>query len=145
MISTSVAIMMEKYGSKLDIIYHEPPQQGRTYAYAKTILWDDYAAVADVWPSFSPWPGLTPDSTPSPTLTPTEPPTETPTPTFSASPEPTPNVTDKPTPQFTFTETPDQKRDSIFPDEYFWAVAAVAIVASFIGVGILLKRTRRLD
>jgi hypothetical protein len=145
MISTSVSIMLERYGSKLDIIYNETAYENIIDYYSKIVPWDDYAAVADVWPSFSPWPGLTPDSTPSPTPSPTDSLTETSTPTFSASTDPTPNVTDTPTPQVTLIQTPDQNREPIFSDVYSWAVAAVALVASFVGVGFLLKRTRRLD
>jgi hypothetical protein len=89
MLSISVNIMLEKYGSKLDIIYEDALQPGNTYGfnnnYGKIIYWNDPAAVSDAWPSsflpttstasapsenttITPEPSATLSSTPSPTL-----------------------------------------------------------------------------
>ncbi len=135
MISTSVSIMLDRYDSKLDIIYDEPPQAGRTYAYNKIVLWNDYAAVADVWPSFSPWPGLTPDPTP----TPTESPNETALPSPSASPILSATSTDSSATQAA-SQTPDQKWTFDFLNEYFLVALAVGLVACFVGVAFVVRR-----
>lgn len=137
MISTSVGIMLERHGTKLDIIYDEPPQPGRTYAYNKVIMWDDYAAVADEWPTFSPWPGLTPEPMPTPTSTPTE----TPINTAIPASDPTPNPADTQPPEASPTQTHDQKTP-IFQQEYLWVATAGTIVACIGIVAIVISRKR---
>jgi hypothetical protein len=137
MISTSVGIMLERYGSKLDIIYDEPPQPGRTYAYSKVVMWDDYAAVAEEWPTFSPWPGLTPE----PILTPTSTPIETPINTAIPSPDQTPNPADTQPPEASPRQTHDQKKP-IFQQEYFWVATAGTIVACIGTFAIIYSRKR---
>lgn len=136
MISTSVGIMLEKYGSKLDIIYDEPPEPGRTFPYSKTILWNDPAPVADAWSSFSPWPDLTPDRAPTSTDKPiqTAPSTFLPSPTFS------PTLTDSPMPQAKFTQTPEQKWALNFQGNYF--LVAVTLAACFLGATFIVRRRR---
>ena len=79
MLSISVYIMMERYGSKLDIIYEDALKSGNTYGYCKIIYWNDPNAVADQWPpNFLPIPY--PKSTaepPPPSNSPTAQPTKT--------------------------------------------------------------------
>ena len=139
MISTSVGIMLERYGSKLDIIYDEPPEQGRTYAYSKIVNWDDYATVADAWPSFSPWPGLTPDPTPTPTEIPDQNSSATPL----ASPILSPISTDSLMPHATFTQTPEQKWTLGFSNGYLFVAVAVVVAGCFVGVAFVVRRRRR--
>ncbi|MCW4011078.1 MAG: hypothetical protein NWF05_10750 [Candidatus Bathyarchaeota archaeon] len=64
-LSISVYIMMEKYGSKLDVIYEDAMQSGETYGYKNIIYWNDPSAVADRWP-----PGYLPIPTPKYSTTP---------------------------------------------------------------------------
>jgi hypothetical protein len=54
LISTSVGILLDKYGSKLDIIYNETIS-GYKSAYQQVIPWNDPGAVAPEWPSYAPW------------------------------------------------------------------------------------------
>ena len=63
-ISESVYIMLQQYGSKLDIIYNESKPEWN-FGYSKTVLWNDPTAVASAWPSF--WPGITQNGTTPPT------------------------------------------------------------------------------
>lgn len=70
-ISAAVSIMLDRYGTKLDIIYEEPDQPNQTYSYSQIIRWDEMEAVADDWPTLPPWPKSTPDSTATPQPTPT--------------------------------------------------------------------------
>jgi hypothetical protein len=115
MISTSVGIMLEKYGSKLDIIYEETEQPNRTYDYSKIIRWDDPEAVADEWPTFPPWPGLTPE------------------------PTPTSDPTNSPTAEALPTQSPDQKWLAV--DEYLWVAIVGTAVACF-GVAWFVYRRK---
>ncbi len=62
MISISVNIMLEKYGSNLDIIYDDNLQSLNTSAYSMLIYWNDPAAVSEMWPPDWPIASTTPTS-----------------------------------------------------------------------------------
>ena len=70
-LSISVSNLIEKYDTKLDIIYDDGLQPGNNYGYSKLIYWNDPSLV----PSPSPTPSTlqfspqNPSQTPSPTLT----------------------------------------------------------------------------
>jgi hypothetical protein len=133
MVSTSVAIMLGEYGSKLDIIYDESIP-GSTYEYSKVVLWNDPTAVASAWPSF--WPGLTPTPTPIPTPTPTNSPTlipETPTPSPSSTTTNSPNIT------LSTEPTPSSEGKQPLVPEYVYALVLVVGVCGF---GLLIVRKR---
>jgi len=114
LISTSVNIMLEKYGDNLDIIYEDALQSGNTYGYGNLVYWDDPTAVASAWPSFPPWPGLTP--------------TETPTQTTSSPTQTSPSS--------------DQTITFSLPVEYLWLAAAVILVACVGGTALVFRRKR---
>jgi hypothetical protein len=70
LMSTSVGILLDKYGSKLDIIYNETIP-GYDTIYQKIIPWNDPEGVAKEWPSYAPWYSPSPSATPGLTITPT--------------------------------------------------------------------------
>ncbi len=69
MLSISVNIMLEKYGSNVDIIYEDALQTGNTSMYRELIYWNDPSAVTDLWPTDWPIPTIYPTPLLSPTPT----------------------------------------------------------------------------
>ena len=125
MISTSVSIMLDRYGANLDIIYEDAISNGNNYGYGNLVYWNDQNAVASEWPSFSPWPGLTPTETPARTPTPIESSTQT---TSVPSQQTSPSS--------------DQTKGFSLMEEYIWvAVVGVSIVC--VGGAALFFRRKR--
>jgi hypothetical protein len=118
MISTSVSIMLDRYGANLDIIYEDALRSGNSFGYGNIFYWNDQNAVASEWPSFSPWPGLT--STETPTLT---------------LPAESSNQTTHQT-----SLSSDQPRAFQLSDEYIWIAAIGISVACAGGTALVLKR-----
>jgi hypothetical protein len=139
MLDESVSIMLQEYGSKLDIIYDEPGLTDATYAYSNIIYWNDPTAVANAWQSFSPWPGLTP--TESPTATPDDSPTEaatTSTPQSSVSLDASPTSPPSQSPQT--TSTPNNTTTLSIPEVYLSGILAFAVVTCVFGAAFILRR-----
>ncbi len=60
MLSISVNIMLQKYGSNVDIIYEDAIQSGDTLGYGDVVYWNNPAAVSDLWPRDWPIPTISP-------------------------------------------------------------------------------------
>ncbi len=114
LISISVSIMLEKYGTNLDIIYNETAPMNASEIYGKVVAWNDPQEVADAWPNFTPWPS------PSPT------PSSTPIASASESPQ-----TTIPSP----TTQPDT-----FPSEYLWVATVGTVAFCVLAAALIIKR-----
>ena len=136
MLSISVSIMLEKYGSKLDIIYEDALQSGDTHGYGNIIYWNDPTAVSDQWPSSWPLTSPTPTASSSPTPSPTENPPLTQSPSLTPSPSPTP-PSPSPSTSLTLQPTNSPDKNPVSPPSYY-TYAALAVVASAVLVGALL-------
>jgi hypothetical protein len=112
LISISVSIMLERYGTKLDIIYNETAPMNASAIYSKVVPWNDPDEVADAWPNFTPWP--------SPSPTPSS------TPTASGTQQATPPPTSQP---------------DTYPQEYIW-IAIAGTAALFVVAAALIFRRR---
>jgi hypothetical protein len=66
MLSISVNIMLQRYGSSVDIIYEDALKPGETYGYSDFVLWNNPAAVSDFWPEDWPIPTIEPTLNPTP-------------------------------------------------------------------------------
>jgi hypothetical protein len=60
MLSISVNIMLQKYGSNVDIIYEDPQLPNSTFGYSEVVYWNNPAAVSDLWPKDWPIPTISP-------------------------------------------------------------------------------------
>jgi hypothetical protein len=125
LISTSVSIMLEKYGNKLDIIYNEPNQTAQKQ-YGYLVQWNNPEEVVDQWPTLSPSPSATQTPSPSATQTPS------PSPTITTTQTVTPTKTQQPTTTATATQPPT--------NEPYWQnlfLIAAAIIAVTLTLTVL--------
>ncbi len=122
-LSISMNIMLEKYGTNLDVIYEDALNSGNKYGYGNVVQWNDPTAVAGAWPNSVPWPSSIPTSIPFATATKNSTQTGSPTQQPSSSSE--------------------QTKTSSMPEEYLWLAAAGLSVVFILGVAFVFKRNRQ--
>jgi hypothetical protein len=136
LLSVSLSLMMQKYSSKLDIIYEDALESGNTYGYSNIVYWNDSKAMEEMWPTFSPYPtpSPTPTLSPLPTQSQSPFPSQTPTPSSSPSPTPLPSLTLKP------TVSPEQP--PFMATEYVYLIAGGTAFGSIAAVAFFFVRRR---
>jgi hypothetical protein len=140
MLSISVGIMFEKYGSKLDIIYEDALQSGNTYGYSNIIYWNDPTAVSDEWPSS--WPLIS--YPPTQTSSPPPPQNESSNVTSSPSPDPSPSPSQSssltlPTPSQLPSSSSEQE-GFYLPMNYVYALFAGVACAALVGAIFVFRK-----
>ena len=128
-------IMLEQYGTKLDIIYEDAIQSGNTLGYGSIVYWNDPTQVIQSWPpDASPFPFSTKSPDPSPTPSPTP---STSTPSLTASP------TMEPTPAATSSATKDPGKGVLSIDSYLYGAAVAGAVVAIAFAAVMVFRKKR--
>ncbi len=130
-LSISLNILINEYGSMLDIVYEDAVQPGSSHGYYDLIYWNDPGPVQDQWPVLPTMP--LPIPTPSPTASPS--PILTPLPTSAPTPSPSPIPAQSPG----LTTTPDPPSFNL-QINYIYALAAFAAASVLISTFAYRKR-----
>jgi hypothetical protein len=154
LLSVSLSLMLQKYTSKLDIIYEDALESGSKYSYNNIVYWNDSNAMAEMWPTFSPYPTLSPTPTLSSLPAQSQSPSPSPTPTLSPLPTqsqspfhsqtPTPSSSPSPTslPSLTLKPTVSPKQPPFMATEYVYLIAGGTAFGSIAAVAFFFVRRR---